>query len=325
MTDAKRRVKPGPFPGGRRFAFTVMDDTDVATVANVTPIYRLLESLDMATTKTVWPERCDVASSDFIDSETLEDPEYRDFVIDLQRRRFEIASHGASMESSSREKTIRGLERLAETFGEYPRVHANHSHNRDNLYWGRERLDNPILRLLYGAMLKQPRDFYQGHVPDSEYWWGDVSARHIEYVRNLTFADINLWRVNPSMPYRDTRRPYGKLWFSASDAENADEFVALLSEANQQQLELEGGVCIVATHFGKGFCVNGAVREDVHDVLTRLARRPGWFVPVGQLLDFLRERRNGDETIPGSEWRRMQWLWARDLFARRLRFLRRQS
>src|SRR6185436_5946929 len=48
----------GPFPGGARFAFTVMDDTDVATVENIRPIYRLFESLGMRTTKTVWPVAC---------------------------------------------------------------------------------------------------------------------------------------------------------------------------------------------------------------------------------------------------------------------------
>jgi len=33
------------FPYGKRFAFTVLDDTDVATVQNVAPVYALLERL----------------------------------------------------------------------------------------------------------------------------------------------------------------------------------------------------------------------------------------------------------------------------------------
>ena len=308
------------FPNGARFAFTVMDDTDVATVENVRPIYRLLESLGMMTTKTVWPVACEEGSSDFAGSETLDDPAYRDFAIDLQRRGFEIAFHGATMESSPRERTQAALERFAATFGQPPRVHANHSHNRDNLYWGADRIDHPLLRYLYRASLRRPRDFYQGHVPDSLFWWGDLCQRDISYVRNLSFADVNLSRVNPSMPYRDERRPFGRLWFSASDAENADEFVALLNEEDQARLEAERGVCIVATHFGKGFCRDGAVRADVQVVLTSMAQRRGWFVPVGPLLDFLRSRRES-ETLPQGEWRRMQWRWARDLVARRLRFL----
>jgi hypothetical protein len=309
------------FPGGARFAFTIMDDTDDATLENVAPIYRLLESLGMRTTKTVWPVACEEGSPDFASATTLDDAPYRAFVVDLQHRGFEIAFHGATMESSLRERTIRGLDTFAATFGGPPRVHANHSHNRDNLYWGVDRIDDPIVRGLYNAALRQSRDFYQGHVPNSPFWWGDLCAAQIEYVRNLTFADVNLLRVNPSMPYRDDKRAWGKLWFSASDAENATEFVALLSDSSQRRLEAEGGVCIVATHFGKGFCANGEVREDVRALLTALAARPGWYVPVGTLLDYLRQRR-GTDTMPRSEWRRMQWLWARDLVARRLRSLR---
>src|SRR3989442_15986451 len=98
------------FPGGARFAFTVIDDTDVATVENVRPIYRLLEALGMRTTKTVWPVRCEEGSRDFSLSETMDDARYRDFVVDLHARGFEMALHCATMESSTRERTVRALE-----------------------------------------------------------------------------------------------------------------------------------------------------------------------------------------------------------------------
>ncbi|HWG35109.1 MAG TPA: hypothetical protein VN650_13140 [Gemmatimonadaceae bacterium] len=310
-------VRALSFPDGARFAFTVMDDTDVATVKNVEPIYRLLETLGMRTTKTVWSVRCEEGSPDFSASETLDDPQYLEFAVDLQKRGFEIAFHNATMESSTRERTIRALARFTDVFGTPPRVHANHSFNRENLYWGVDRIDSPVLRALYRAVLRQPGDFYLGHRPGSPYWWGDLCAEQIEYVRNLSFADINIMRVNPSMPYRDPRRPLARWWFSASDAENADAFVELVSPANQSRLEAEGGVCIVATHFGKNFCVNGEVRADVSETLTQLARRRGWFVPVGTLLDHLRQFRR-DSGLPRREWQRMQWRWARDLFLRRV-------
>jgi len=314
-------TSPAAFPGGARFAFTIMDDTDNATVANVQPIYRLLESLGMRTTKTVWTVRCEEGSEVFGAAETLDDPAYRDFVVDLARRGFEIAFHGATMESSHRERTIRALTRFAEMFGP-PRVHANHSFNRENLYWGVDRIDDPILRAVYRAALGHSDDFYQGHVAGSPFWWGDLCASQIHYVRNLSFDEINLRRVNPSMPYRDERRPFVPWWFSASDAENVDAFVELISVANQSRLEAEGGVCIVATHLGKGFCVNGAVRDDVRQLLVQLAERRGWFVPVGRMLDELRARRTGAELPPG-EWRRMQWRWARDLVSRQFATRRR--
>src|SRR6266853_1400204 len=110
------------FPGGARFAFTVIDDTDVATVENVRPIYRLLESLGMRTTKTVWPVRCEEGSRNFSLSETLDDAHYRDFVVDLHARGFEIAFHGATMETSPRDRTARALQRFQALFGAPPSV-----------------------------------------------------------------------------------------------------------------------------------------------------------------------------------------------------------
>jgi len=319
MSDVMR-PGPGPrlpFPGGARFAFTVMDDTDVATVENVRPIYQLVESLGMRTTKTVWPVRCEEGYGDFWLSETLDDPHYRDFVIDLQARGFEIAFHGATMQSSTRERTARALERFRCTLGAPPRVHANHSYNRDNLYWGAERFDDPVLRLLYGKVFGQASDLYQGHRPGSPFWWGDLCVEQIEYVRNLTFSEVNLLRVNPSLPYRDPSRPYVRWWFSASDAGDVHEFNRLLRPENQDRLESEGGVCIVATHFGKGFCRDGNPHPETQRLLRSLAARNGWFPPVGDLLDWLRARRASDG-LPADEWRRMQWRWARDTAARRL-------
>ena len=224
------------FPGGARFAFTVMDDTDVATVENVRPIYRLLEALGMRTTKTVWPMGCPEGSRLFWLSETMDDASYRDFVVDLQRRGFEIAFHGATMESSVRERTVEALRRFREAFGGPPRVHANHSLNRENLYWGLDRLDDPVLRLAYRLALPERRDYYSGHVPGTPYWWGDVAADQIEYVRNLSFNELNLLRVNPSMPYQDTRRPWVRWWFSASDTDDVRDFVTLLNEESQERL-----------------------------------------------------------------------------------------
>jgi hypothetical protein len=42
------------FPGGRRFAFSVFDDTDNGTIANLSPVYELLNEHRVLTTKSVW-------------------------------------------------------------------------------------------------------------------------------------------------------------------------------------------------------------------------------------------------------------------------------
>lgn len=306
------------FPGGRRFAFTIMDDTDVAKLANVGPVYQLLDELGFRTTKTVWPVGCPEGSRNFRDSDTLEDPAYLEWVLGLKARGFEIAYHGATMESSDRNRTARALEVFARHFGGPPRVYANHAYNQENLYWGIERLDDPILRRLYAPFEGHSPDFYRGHVEGSPWWWGDLAGQ-ITYIRNLSYSEVNLLRINPTLPYRDPRRPLIPWWFSASDAEDVHAFNDLLTEEAQDRLEAEGGVCIVATHLGKGFTQGGRVDPTTRRLLERLAAKPGWFVPVGQLLDWLRDHRAGDATLPSSEWRRMQWLWAADLVRRKWR------
>ena len=312
------------FPDGKKFAFTIIDDTDVATVENLGPIYRLLDELGLQVTKTVWPMGCPEGSKNFSSSQTLDDPEYCAFVVELQRRGFEIAWHGATMESSTRERTLAGLERFRVTFGTHPRVHANHAFNRENLYWGAGRVDQPLVKFLYRRLNGRPPGYFQGDVQGSAYWWGDVCERHIVYVRNLTFDEINLARVNPSMPYHDPTRPLVRRWFSATDAEDCEAFNHLLRPEQQERLEREGGFCIVATHLGKGYVRAGQVHPVTRQRLESLARRAGWFPTVSGLLDWLDEQKDS-EIIPGREWEVMQWRWAWDLLRRKRRQRRRRK
>ena len=307
------------FPHGKAFAFSVIDDTDVATTENVTPIYRLFEQLGMRTTKTVWSVGCPEGSECFGMSQTLDDEPYRAFIADLRGRGFEIASHGATMESSPRNRTLEGLERFRMTVGEYPGIHINHSNNRENLYWGLERVDEPLLKRLC-ALTGTHGDSFGGHVAGSPFWWGDRCRQHVRYSRNLTFDVVNLDRINPSMPYADPARPLVPFWFSASDAEGADEFVRLLTPRRIRELAREGGVCIVATHLGKGYERNGVVPAAVRERLELMTSLGAWCPTVSVLLDWLRERRGG-RPLPAPEWRRMQWRWFRDLLARKAREL----
>lgn len=311
-------MPPFDFPGGKRFAFTIVDDTDVATVENVKPIYDLLEQLGMRTTKTVWPVSAPEGSKNFGTSQTLEDQDYLAFVLTLQRAGFEITWHAATMESSRRDRTLHALERFHDLIGAYPRIHVNHASNRDSLYWGSARVDQPLVRRLYDTLAEHPAHYFEGHVEHSPYWWGDACARHVTYARNLTFVDINTGAINPSMPYADPARPLVPLWFSSSDADDVDEFNELLHPDHQERLEREGGFCIVATHLGKRFVENGAVHPVTRARLEALARRPGWFPTTGELLDWLASRR-ASHALPADEWRRMQWRWARDLGIRKVR------
>ena len=306
------------FPGGKKFAFTILDDTDVATLANVEPVYQAIQDAGMRTTKTVWTHRWQGAWSAFEMSETLEDADYREFVLGLQRRGFEIASHGASFESSERLLTEASLTQFKALFGRWPGVYASHAYNRENMYWSDARFDLWPVRAVARLLARLPADYFQGAVEGSRFFWGDLCRERIEFVRNLTFNRLDISKVNPSMPYHDAQRPWVNQWYSTADAEDADEFVELCSPQALNQLEADGGFTIVTTHLGKGFCSKGELHPGFRRVIQDIGRRSGWFVPVGELLRHLRDARGGNTDLPPREWNAMQWRWLSGLVRRNL-------
>lgn len=274
------------FPGDKRFAFTIFDDTDDSRIDNVKPIYDLLHQLNLRTTKTVWPVDCPEGSKDFFAGDTLANPEYLEFCQDLQRKDFELTWHGATMESSRRERTIAGLEAFKRFFGSYPRLHANHALNRENIYWGSRRyqtLVGTLARLLHPNRVAG----FEGDVEQSPFFWGDLCRTHCRYVRNFAFRELNTLRSDPHMPYAVGSTPFVQYWFSASDAPDGDAFATLVTPAALDRLCRDGGVCIVATHLGKRFVQDGRVDPRVESALRYLATLPGWFVPAGEILDHL--------------------------------------
>jgi hypothetical protein len=64
------------------------------------------------------------------------------------------------------------------------------------------------------------------------------------------------------------------------------------------------------THFGHGFVEDQKLDPRFSELMTRLSRKNGWFVPVSTLLDHLAGRR-GPFQIGASERNRLQnrWLW----------------
>ena len=274
-------------PLGKRFVFSVLDDTDDATLENVRPVYALLQELGLRTTKTVWPLDCPEGSRHFFAAETLQSKTYLRFVHELVDAGFEPAFHGATMESSRRERTLRGLEFLRSEFGSYPRLFCNHGQNRENLYWGSHRFSTPGLRALSRIVSRNLGEYYAGDTEGSEFFWGDVCRDVIQYVRNFTFERLNVLEVDPAMPYHVASAPYVRYWFSTTDAHNVDAFNRVVALRKIDQLEKDGGVCIVSTHFGKGFAKNGRVHPATENLLRHLASKAGWFVPVSDVLDRL--------------------------------------
>jgi hypothetical protein len=304
------------YPGGKRFAFTVFDDTDVATVDSIRPVYELLYELGFLTTKTVWPLGYDGPSA-YAGSSSLEDEDYREYLQLLQSRGFEIAFHGATMETSLRSDTDRALQLFRGTFGRGPSSYAAHSRNRDNLYWGRHRFHFALWRGLYQLLAGRRDPEYAGHVAGSDVYWLDL-APELRYVRNFTYDGIDLNRITPHVPYKTAATAAVQGWFPSCDADNVEEFLDLLSPRNQDRLEQAGGLCILSTHFGKGFTRHGRVRDDVARTLESLSKRPGWFVPLTTLLDHLVAVR-GMPCLTGPQLFRLEALWFAHMLLRRRR------
>jgi hypothetical protein len=297
---------PLSFPHGKRFALTIFDDTDVATLEYIRPIYELLDRLGFRTTKSVWPLPYD-GPSDYQGSHSLADPGYAGYVRDLQERGFEIALHGARMESSERADIIAAFEIYKQALGRYPIAYAAHGCNRDNLYWGTDRFRFRLWRGLH-TMLGGAHPGH-GHRPESPHYWGDLAEQHLRYVRSFTYDDLNLWNLTRAIPYKTADTRGVRAFFPSSDADNVEEFIELLSPARQAQLENEGGLAIVSTHFGKGFLRGGCVHPGVVEVLTQLSRRPGWFPTVSTLLDYLANAQGGVAALRGYELFRLEGLW----------------
>jgi hypothetical protein len=295
------------WPEGKSFAFTIFDDTDSATVDNVRGVYDLLGDLDFRTTKSCWVLRGDAAKGKHA-GQTCEDPQYAAWLRELQTRGFEIAWHGATWHGTPREGTLAAMEKFADLFGHYPATAANHSGVDEGMYWADARFSGihvPIYNILTRC---RNRGKYRGHLEHDDYFWGDICRERIRYYRNFVFQGVNTLKACPFMPYHDPSRPYVNHWFASSDGNRLDRFNQCLSEENQDRLEMQGGACIMYTHFANGFSDGGKVDRRFSELMARLSKKNGWYVPVVMLLDRLLEIR-GRHDITASERRRLERKW----------------
>ncbi len=299
------------WPEGKRFAFTIVDDTDGATVENVGPLYEHLYARGILTTKTVWPLA--PKQEPLFGGGTLEDEDYREWVLGLEARGFEIAFHGATDHSSPRAETLRALDYFREVIGHDPVMHINHFGQAEGMYWGDARLDG-LPRQIYRAVnrvMRRDRSF-GGHVEGSEFFWGDLCKQRTRYVRNFVFEHIDTLERDPLMPYHDARRPYVPYWFSASSAPGYGAFCEMLSEENQDKLAASGGACILYSHLAFGFVEDGRPKPRFVELIDRLSAMQGWFVPASTLLDFLAAQPGWRPEADRKALQRMQRRWLTD-------------
>ncbi|HJS89964.1 MAG TPA: hypothetical protein VJ738_08385 [Steroidobacteraceae bacterium] len=296
------------WPNGKAFAFSVFDDTDLAVPGNFEKVYELLGDLGIRTTKSVWPISGEGQLPRSPEGSTCEDDEYLAHILKLQRDGFEIGYHNSSHRGVTREGVRRALDRFRELFGTDPACMSNHERNPEGIYWGADRLSQP-LRTLYRLNQRRHRGKpQQGHIPSSPYFWGDLCRERIRYVRSFVFDDINTLASCPSMPYYDPTRPFVRGWFASTYGSWGPYFLRCLSESRQDELEASGGACIVYTHFASGFQSGSQLQPRFVQLMRRLASKNGWFVPVSQILDHI-EAQRGVVRLTAAARHGIEWRW----------------
>jgi hypothetical protein len=279
------------WPLNKEFAFTIIDDTDNSNIENTRPVYEFLNSKKIKTTKTVWI----FPSRNKYTGQTIQDEDYLEFLMRIQRDGFEIQSHNVGSGYFNRHEILEGLNIFKGTFGTYPMLHCNHSSNPDNIYWGYKRY-GCILKLLVKLLKGKTRRFYGDEI-ESDYFWGDFSKKYIKYIRNRVFNGINTLKYDPKMPFTEKNKRYSNFWFSSSDGHTVEEFCDLITKRNIDKLAKENGLCIIYTHFSCGFTEqNGELNMKFKEYVEYLASKNGWFVPASEILDYLLENK-ADNTV----------------------------
>jgi hypothetical protein len=305
------------WPYNKKFAFTIVDDTDNGTVGNTKPVYDFLYSKGILTTKTVWI----YPSRDNFSGGYLLDDDYLDFITDLKNKGFEIGLHNVGSGKFSREEIIEGINLFYEKLGFYPKLQINHASNPDNIYWGAERYQS-LLRNLFKVLYGNKRKYYGSDI-ESSYFWGDICKEKIKYIRNHTFNDINTLKIDPLMPYIDkSKQKYSNYWFSSSDGHTVEEFNFLLKKENIDKLETEGGACIVYTHFASNFVDDaGRLNKEFVKNMEYLSTKDGWFVPASIMLDYLASQKN--EVYASKIYlTKLDFKWVFDRVIKKLKFNR---
>ncbi|MEZ4907351.1 MAG: hypothetical protein R2771_06865 [Saprospiraceae bacterium] len=278
------------WPNNKEFAFTIVDDTDDATIASTQMIYDYLLKKSIYITKTVWL----YDSRDENIGLSLQNEEYKQLILDLNTEGFEIALHNVGSGHFTRDEIKRGIEIFQDIFGYYPQMHINHNLNPDNLYWGYEKYSFVFRKII--ELLKIRNKQFFGNDSKSKYFWGDIAKEKIKYFRNRDSSKINTLGFDPQMPYKEkSKLKFSNYWFSCSNGEDLARFNNLLTTENIEILKKEKGCCIVYTHFGDEFLdKNGNLNSDFKSKIDFLSTQNAWFAPVSSILNYLLENRKSE-------------------------------
>jgi hypothetical protein len=291
------------WPDNKKFAFTIIDDTDNSTLENAPLIYDYLISNKVFTTKSVWvrPGLSDEIYS-YVDGETLENTNYFNWVKEIQIKGVEICLHSMSWSSSTREQIISGFSFFEENFGNSKiLIQHNDIKVNESIYWGSKRLVFPLNLIFDCVSWFNPKgvnsNIYQGEIEKSIYFWGDICKKKIKYIRNFVFPEINLFNVTRKIFHRRKSTKFVNNWFISTEAPDIESFVKMLTYENIDKLENQNGLCIIYTHFGNGFVKNGILDERFKNVINYLSNKNGWYVPASEILDYLETKNKNNSML----------------------------
>jgi hypothetical protein len=274
--------------GNKKFIFTIIDDTDDSFCPQINEVYDVLHKNGLRTTKTLWVYP--VRDSERSKGECLQDEAYKNFVLDIKNKGFELALHNVGSGDYNREEIIKGLAEYEKILGEKPKIHVNHSYNPDNIYCGPKRFSFPfniIVKYLYSSY-----NNFSGEIKKSRHYWADIHKKFIKYSRNYEIDNINTFKRNSYMPYRDKKYDkYCNYWYSSTFAPNQWMFNHIVTKKSIDKLEREGGVCILYTHLGY-YYKNGQVDQGFKEMISYIGKKKtGLFLPVSDVLDILNEQK----------------------------------
>lgn len=273
------------WPNGKKAAFSIIDDTDDAKLPEIRDVYELVAAHGLRTTKTVWvyPVR---DKHLFTGDSLLGNPEYLSFIRWLAQRGFEVGLHNVGSGAFTRTEIREGLAHYKRLLGSYPKIHVNHSYNKDNIYGGEKRFTFPLRQI----MKRMYPDYsgFEGDVEGSPFFWGDLHKELIEYSRSFELDGLNLLRYT-KFPYRDPMySQYCNLFYPSVFCSNQDLFNHHVTEKSIARLISDGGCSIIYTHLGY-YSERGEIDRGFRDRLKLLEKYSDdlWLAPVSEILDHM--------------------------------------
>lgn len=277
------------WPNGKEFCFVLLDNTQRNKLQNLIPIYNYLYSKNIKTTKSI----CVYPPRNNKETDCLLDERYASFIKAIKSKGYEICINGVGYGNFDRDEIIDGLEIYKDFLGEYPNIQINSSEDKAAVYWGEKRYNDTIGKLT-GRVFRNQQYSYGDEVGNS-YFWGDFCKKHINYMMNNMYAELNTLKVDGDMPYVDkTKTKYSNYWFSVSDGRNVNRFNSITRNNNIAKLKREKGCALVYVDFDQKFIGRGGkIDYEFEKNIENISRENGWFTTVTECLDYILKNRPG--------------------------------